>query len=181
MVVDEVIEDAPWVVTEEFIAKHDIDYVAHDDLPYQSANHDDVYAYCKEAGKFLPTQRTDGVSTSDIITRIVKDYDVYVRRNLERGVDRRALGLSTIGVTGVRLRGMVKDREALVKRNWEQATAEVFHPSPRQAREGSFSDIDEDAPLHGLLNGFLHMFDSMGRDVNSFIRRTMTPLRRQSA
>jgi len=32
--VDEVIPDAPWVLTQEFIDKHQIDYVAHDALPY---------------------------------------------------------------------------------------------------------------------------------------------------
>jgi Cytidylyltransferase-like len=31
--VDEVIPDAPWVVTKEFLDKHQIDYVAHDALP----------------------------------------------------------------------------------------------------------------------------------------------------
>ncbi|KAK3028384.1 hypothetical protein RJ639_038058 [Escallonia herrerae] len=31
--VDEVIPDAPWVVTLEFLDKHRIDYVAHDSLP----------------------------------------------------------------------------------------------------------------------------------------------------
>lgn len=31
--VDEVIPNAPWVITQEFIDKHNIDYVAHDSLP----------------------------------------------------------------------------------------------------------------------------------------------------
>lgn len=31
--VDEVVKDAPWVVTQDFIEKHNIDYVAHDALP----------------------------------------------------------------------------------------------------------------------------------------------------
>ena len=31
--VDEVIPDAPWVLTQEFLDKHKIDYVAHDSLP----------------------------------------------------------------------------------------------------------------------------------------------------
>lgn len=33
--VDEVIPDAPWVLTTEFLDKHKIDYVAHDALPYE--------------------------------------------------------------------------------------------------------------------------------------------------
>ena len=34
---DEVIEGAPWVITQEFLDKHNIDYVAHDALPYVTA------------------------------------------------------------------------------------------------------------------------------------------------
>lgn len=67
--VDEVIEDCPWVVSPAFLDEHKIDYVAHDDLPYGAAEGDDIYAPIKEAGKFLVTQRTEGVSTTGIITR----------------------------------------------------------------------------------------------------------------
>jgi choline-phosphate cytidylyltransferase len=69
--VDEVIPDCPWIVTPEFLAEHQIDYVAHDDLPYQAAEGDDIYAGIKEQGKFLVTQRTEGVSTTGIITKYV--------------------------------------------------------------------------------------------------------------
>lgn len=67
------IRDAPWIVTEDFLQKHDIDYVAHDDLPYADATggSEDVYGFVKRAGRFKATQRTDGVSTSDIILRCV--------------------------------------------------------------------------------------------------------------
>jgi choline-phosphate cytidylyltransferase len=64
-----VIEDAPWVVTPDFLEKHQIDYVAHDDLPYGQGDIADIYEPVKKLGKFLPTKRTEGVSSSDIITR----------------------------------------------------------------------------------------------------------------
>jgi len=72
--VDQVIEDAPWQIDAAFLEKYKIDYVAHDEEPYVSANSDDVYAYPKSIGKFLPTRRTDGVSTSELLQRIVGGY-----------------------------------------------------------------------------------------------------------
>ncbi|KAH3761176.1 choline-phosphate cytidylyltransferase A [Pelomyxa schiedti] len=83
--VDEVAPDAPWVLTDEFIEKYKIDFVAHDALPYITAGIGDVYAHIKERGMFLETKRTEGISTSDIILQIVRDYDSYVERNLARG------------------------------------------------------------------------------------------------
>ena len=81
--VDEVIPDCPWIVTPEFLEKHKIDYVAHDDEPYQAAEGDDIYKPIKEQGKFLVTQRTEGVSTTGIITK-------YVSQSLD--ADRRLIG-----------------------------------------------------------------------------------------
>lgn len=87
--VDEVVEDAPWVLSDEFLEKHQIDYVCHDALPYSDtsgeASEGDVYARIKAMGKFLETRRTDGISTSDLIIRIIAEYDTFIRRNLQRG------------------------------------------------------------------------------------------------
>ena len=58
--VDEVVVDAPWTLDNEFLELHKIDFVAHDDAPYtlgSSAN--DVYAFVKERGMFVATQRTE--------------------------------------------------------------------------------------------------------------------------
>ncbi|KAH7491683.1 hypothetical protein PRIC1_002908 [Phytophthora ramorum] len=87
--VDEVVEDAPWVLSDEFLEEHQIDYVCHDALPYSDASGEasegDVYARIKAMGKFLETRRTDGISTSDLIIRIIAEYDTFIRRNLQRG------------------------------------------------------------------------------------------------
>ncbi|CAL9095075.1 unnamed protein product [Musa acuminata var. zebrina] len=94
--VDEVIPNAPWVITKEFLDEHKIDYVAHDSLPYADASGagNDVYEFVKAIGKFKETKRTEGISTSDLIMRIVKDYNQYVMRNLARGYTRKDLGVS---------------------------------------------------------------------------------------
>lgn len=47
---DEVIPEAPWILTPEFVEKHEIDYVAHDEDPYAAAGHDDVYTLIKREG-----------------------------------------------------------------------------------------------------------------------------------
>ncbi|OUM56029.1 hypothetical protein BVG19_g5682 [[Candida] boidinii] len=92
--VDEVIEDAPWILSMDFLEKHKIDYCAHDDLPYVADGIDDIYKPMKQAGKFLVTQRTEGISTSDIITKIIRDYDKYLMRNFARGATRKELNVS---------------------------------------------------------------------------------------
>lgn len=76
--VDEIICPCPWVLTLKYLNDNKIDFVAHDDLPYGSVGQEDIYAEIKRAGKFKATQRTEGISTSDILLRIIQDYDLYV-------------------------------------------------------------------------------------------------------
>ena len=52
----------------------------------------------KRIGKFLETKRTEGISTSDIILRVIRNYNDYVLRNLARGYTRKELGLSLVRV-----------------------------------------------------------------------------------
>lgn len=57
-----------------------------------------IFLQVKKAGRFKETKRTDGVSTSDLIMRIIKDYNEYVMRNLARGYTRKELGVSYVKV-----------------------------------------------------------------------------------
>ncbi|CCH59580.1 hypothetical protein TBLA_0B07640 [Henningerozyma blattae CBS 6284] len=118
--VDEVIPDSPWCVTPEFLEKHKIDYVAHDDLPYVSANSDDIYKPIKEMGKFLSTQRTEGVSTSDIITKIIRDYDKYLMRNFARGATRQELNVSWLKKNELEFKKHISDFRSYFKKNQTQ-------------------------------------------------------------
>eukprot|EP00088_Acartia_fossae_P002382 TRINITY_DN10960_c1_g1_i3.p1 TRINITY_DN10960_c1_g1~~TRINITY_DN10960_c1_g1_i3.p1 ORF type:complete len:319 (-),score=93.39 TRINITY_DN10960_c1_g1_i3:432-1388(-) len=153
--VDEVIVDAPWVLDEQFLEKHKIDFVAHDEAPYNIGSADDVYAFVKEKGMFIATQRTEGVSTSDIVARIVRDYDMYVRRNLARGYSRKDLNLSFVKGQRYKLQNKVDEIKTGVH--------ERFHKWEEQSKE--------------LIGNFLHMFG--GRTIeeimNSSLVRAISP------
>jgi choline-phosphate cytidylyltransferase len=125
--VDEVIPDAPWVVNQEFLDKHQIDYVAHDSLPYadSSGAGKDVYEFVKKVGRFKETQRTEGISTSDIIMRIVKDYNQYVMRNLDRGYSREDLGVSFVKEKRLRVNMRLKKLQERVKEQQERVGEKI--------------------------------------------------------
>jgi len=123
--VDEVVENCPWIVTPEFLEKHQIDYVAHDDIPYGADEGDDIYAPIKKEGKFLVTQRTEGVSTTGIITKIVRDYEKYISRQFKRGASRQELNVSWLKKNELDLKRHVQDLRENIKSNWATTGQEL--------------------------------------------------------
>ena len=91
--VDEVIENALWTITPEFIKNNKIDYVAHY-APYYCQGTEDVYDLMKKAGELIPAKREVGISTTSIITIIVKNLNLFVRRQLLRGIHYKDLNVS---------------------------------------------------------------------------------------
>lgn len=173
--VDEVIPDAPWVLNQEFIDKHKIDFVAHDSLPYADASGagNDVYEFVKAIGKFKETKRTDGISTSDIIMRILKDYNEYVMRNLARGYSRKDLGVSYVKEKQLRVNmGITKLREK-VKEHQEK-----LHTVAKTA-EMHRNEWIENADR--WVAGFLEKFEEHCHIMETAIKdRIQEKLRRQS-
>ncbi|CAI8619662.1 unnamed protein product [Vicia faba] len=73
--VDEVITDAPYAITENFLNRlfheYNIDYVIHGDDPCLLPDGTDAYAAAKKAGRYKQIKRTEGVSSTDIVGRIM--------------------------------------------------------------------------------------------------------------
>lgn len=73
--VDEVITGVPYDLSPEFIndlfTKHRIDYIIHGDDPCLLPDGTDAYAHAKKLGRFRMIKRTEGVSTTDIVGRML--------------------------------------------------------------------------------------------------------------
>ncbi|CAN0839095.1 Ethanolamine-phosphate cytidylyltransferase [Linum grandiflorum] len=97
--VDEVIADAPYAITEQFMHtlfnEHKIDYIIHGDDPCLLPDGSDAYALAKIAGRYKQIKRTEGVSSTDIVGRILltakddkvqENHDASSSLPVDRGV-----------------------------------------------------------------------------------------------
>jgi ethanolamine-phosphate cytidylyltransferase len=73
--VNEIIPDAPYEINEEFMNKlfteYKIDYIIHGDDPCLLPDGSDAYAHAKKAGRYKQIKRTEGVSSTDIVGRML--------------------------------------------------------------------------------------------------------------
>jgi len=88
--VDEVVPNCPYIMNEKYlnyiIKKYQVDYVIHGDDPC-IVDGKDVYESAKKAGKYRSIPRTQGVSTTDIVGRMLlmsKDHHCESKDNKKR-------------------------------------------------------------------------------------------------
>ncbi|XP_043698565.1 choline-phosphate cytidylyltransferase 2-like [Telopea speciosissima] len=173
--VDEVIPDAPWVITKEFLDKHEIDYVAHDSLPYADASGagKDVYEFVKSIGKFKETKRTEGISTSDIIMRILKDYNQYVMRNLARGYSRKELGVSYVKEKRLRVNMGLRKLQETVKQQQEKVGEKIQTVAKTAGMNHTMWVENADRWVAGFLEMFEEGCHKMGTAIRDRIQERL--------
>lgn len=69
--VDEVVEDAPYVTLLEYLDKYQCDFCVHGNDITLDADGNDTYRIVKDAGRYREVERTAGVSTTDIVGRML--------------------------------------------------------------------------------------------------------------
>lgn len=170
--VDEVIEDAPWVLDMEFLNKHRIDFVAHDEAPYphntssnrnnntstKTSNNtstntsnntsnnmstnsnnktssnmivymENVYELVKKNGLFIPTKRARKISTTGLITRLIKNYDYFLKRQLLRGIHYKDLNISFMKKKQIKFKedvNLMKEEIRTILCYWEDLSKEII-------------------------------------------------------
>ncbi|XP_052164701.1 ethanolamine-phosphate cytidylyltransferase-like [Oryza glaberrima] len=89
--VDEVIPNAPYEITEEFMNtlfnKYNIDYIIHGDDPCLLPDGTDAYALAKKVGRYKQIKRTEGVSSTDIVGRILLTFKQKEAGSMEATTD----------------------------------------------------------------------------------------------
>jgi len=79
--VDEVVEAAPYVTTVDTLDKYDCTYCGHANDITLTADGKDTYQAVKDAGRYKEFERTQGVSTTDLIQRMLSIADTEPDNN----------------------------------------------------------------------------------------------------
>jgi len=89
--VDEVVEAAPYVTTLDTLDKNECDFCVHGDDITMTADGTDTYHIVKASGRYKECFRTQGVSTTDLVGRmLLLSKEHLLRGEKEYEVDRRS-------------------------------------------------------------------------------------------
>ncbi|PVD39410.1 hypothetical protein C0Q70_02040 [Pomacea canaliculata] len=69
--VDQIVENAPYVTALETLEEYDCDFCVHGDDITTTADGQDTYHLVKAAGKYRECKRTEGISTTDLVGRML--------------------------------------------------------------------------------------------------------------
>ncbi|KAJ3142582.1 Ethanolamine-phosphate cytidylyltransferase [Irineochytrium annulatum] len=92
--VDLVVPDAPYLTTVAMLDKYNCDYCVHGDDITTMADGSDCYQAVKDAGRYKECCRTQGVSTTEMVGRMLLMSTDHLRRNSGSGAG-MASGFST--------------------------------------------------------------------------------------
>lgn len=96
--VDEVVEGAPYVTTVETLDRYNCDFCVHGDDITLTADGKDTYAEVKAAGRYKECSRTAGISTTDLVGRMLlltKTHHINHESDLDEAERDHARKLST--------------------------------------------------------------------------------------
>ena len=97
--VDEVVLNAPYATSLEWMDKYNCDYCVHGDDPSTLADGTDSYKYVKAQGRYLECKRTKGVSTTDLVNRMLLMTSQQEGQEQEQGQGSQVVGDSSGGST----------------------------------------------------------------------------------
>ncbi|KAF8531011.1 Nucleotidylyl transferase [Gautieria morchelliformis] len=70
--IDQIVEDVPYTTSFDVTFRHGIDFVVHGDDIVLDAEGNDCYGVFRETGKYKECNRTEGISTTALIQRILQ-------------------------------------------------------------------------------------------------------------
>ncbi|XP_050546699.1 ethanolamine-phosphate cytidylyltransferase [Daktulosphaira vitifoliae] len=96
--VDEVVEGAPYVTNLETLDRYNCDFCVHGDDITVTADGVDTYHFVKKANRYKEVKRTEGISTTDVVGRMLlmtrqhfyrgeKEYEIEKERSTIMGQD----------------------------------------------------------------------------------------------
>ena len=103
--VDEVVPNCPYIMTTDYLdyifETYDVDYVVHGDDPC-IVDGKDVYASAKRLGRYRSIPRTEGVSTTEIVGRmlLMTKHHHMRHKQRQRGRGNSVGSLSGLSITG---------------------------------------------------------------------------------
>lgn len=147
--VTKVIPYAPYVTALPWISHYGCWYVAHGDDITSDAGGEDCYRFVKQAGRFLVFKRTPGISTTDLVGRMLLCTKTHFIKSLTDELQGKTDGVSDPGKVAAgaemlqRIKDYATDETALRPgaEVWTWAGSQLSQSGDEDAEAGSFQKL----------------------------------------